>query len=312
MSAKLVTLTLNPAVDVSTSVERIEPEIKLRCRAAHRDPGGGGINVARVLQRAGDDVTALYPAGGVTGKLLQDLVEREGIRDVVIPQPGETRESFTVFERWSGNEFRFVLPGPGLDGETWSAVREALAALEGASFIVASGSLPPGAPDGCYAEVAPVARRLGAKLAIDTSGAALAAALDERPYLVKPNLRELRELTGLPLRTEEEMLEAAHGLVREGSASLVALTLGADGAMLVGEEGAWRGRAPEVTPVSSVGAGDSFLAMLVHALASGRSMEEALRYGMAGGTAALLSPGTELCRSEDVARLLPEISVERL
>ena len=312
MSAKLVTLTLNPAVDVSTSVERIEPEIKLRCSAAHRDPGGGGINVARVLQRAGADVTALYPAGGVTGKLLQDLVEREGIRDLVIPQPGETRESFTVFERWSGNEFRFVLPGPGLDGETWSAVREALAALEGASFIVASGSLPPGAPDGCYAEVARVARRLGARLAIDTSGAALAAALDERPYLVKPNLRELRELTGLPLRTEEEMLEAAHGLVRTESASLVALTLGADGAMLVGEEGAWRGRAPDVTPVSSVGAGDSFLAMLVHALASGRSMEEALRYGMAGGTAALLSPGTELCRSEDVARLLPEISVARL
>ncbi|HCX67749.1 1-phosphofructokinase family hexose kinase [Parvibaculum sp.] len=312
MSVKLVTLTLNPAVDVSTSVERIEAEVKMRCGEAHRDPGGGGINVARVLLRMGADVTALYPAGGVTGRLLQELVEREGIEDVVIPVTGETRESFTAFERQTGNEFRFVLAGPELDKAAWTATRNALEAMNGVLFVVASGSLPPGAPEEAYAEIAHVTRKLGARLAVDTSGVALAAALRERPYLIKPNLREMRELTGLPIQTDEETLDAARRLVGEKKADVVAVTLGADGAMLVCEEGSWRGRAPEITPVSSVGAGDSFLAMLIHALASGQGMSEALRAGMAGGTAALLSPGTELCRRDDVERLLPQISIEEL
>jgi len=312
MSAKLVTLTLNPAVDISTSVDRIEAEVKMRCGEAHRDPGGGGINVARVLSRTGADVTALYPAGGVTGRILQELVARDGIEDIVIPLAGETRESFTAFERLTGNEFRFVLAGPELDKTAWTATRNALETMNGVLFVVASGSLPPGAPEEAYAEIADITRKLGARLAVDTSGAALAAALRERPYLIKPNLRELRELTGLPIQTDKETLDAARRLVGEKRADAVAVTLGADGAMLVCEEGSWRGRAPEITPVSSVGAGDSFLAMLIHALASGQSMSEALRAGMAGGTAALLSPGTELCRMEDVERLLPQISIEEI
>lgn len=312
MPANIATLTLNPAVDLSASVDRIEPEIKMRCADPQRDPGGGGINVARVMRRDGREVRAIFPAGGTTGKLLQTLVERENIDALVIEHEGETRESFTVFERQSGREFRFVLPGPELEERTWGALLGAMTGLGTMSFIVASGSLPPGAPKDCYAQVARVARDLGARLAVDTSGPALKAVIEEKPFLIKPNLQELRELTGSPLAGEEDWRNAARELVEQGRVGMVALTLGEHGALLATREGVWRAQAPKVKLVSTVGAGDSFLAMLVCGLSAGMAVEDALRQGVAAGTAALLSPGTDLCRPADIERLLPEISVKRI
>lgn len=311
--ARLVTLTMNPAIDVSTSVERVEPVQKLRCALPHRDPGGGGINVARVLKRFGADVLAVYVAGGSTGELLQKLMHREGIADVVVSEPEETREDFTVFEKASGTQFRFVMPGPELQRETWTGILEALRALTPApGFIVASGSLPPGVPADFFAEVGRVAKGLGARLALDTSGAALGRALEERPWLIKPNQRELRELTGLDLADERGQIDAARRLIAEGRAECVALTLGDKGALLVTEDQGWRAKAPAVEVVSTVGAGDSFLAALVWGISSGEAMEAAFRRAVAAGSAALLSPGTELCRPEDVARLIREVATERI
>lgn len=302
------TMTINPAVDISTTVARMTPVHKLRCTAARRDPGGGGINVARVILRLGGDVCAIYPTGGATGELLRRLVETEGIRSVTSALADETRLSFTVLEEATGAEYRFVLPGPHLAAAEWQRCLDAIGALpDRPDILVLSGSLPPGVPDDFHARAAAVAKRAGAKVVLDSSGAALAAALGEGVHLVKPNLRELRELTGEALEDRKAQLAACRALVTTGKAEVVALTLGDQGALLVTRDTALSAPGLPIASASSVGAGDSFLGAMVWALASGRSLNDAFRYGMAAGSAALITPGTELCRREDVERLYDQV-----
>lgn len=312
-AAVIVTLTINPAIDVSASVEQVLPFHKLRCSAEKRHPGGGGINVARVLQRWSQDVTAIFPAGGTTGKLLKRLIEREGIKHVMIDVAPETREDITIFETRSGNQFRFVFPGAPLIKEELQACCDALALIAPRPvMVVASGSLPPGTPVDFYARVARASKNLGARFVVDTSGPALREALLEGVYLTKPNLRELSELAGRPLRQEVEWLEASRSLVAAGRAQVVALTLGDQGALAVMSEGAWRAHAPNVPVVSTVGAGDSFLGAMIMRLAESADAAEALRYGVAAGSAALLAPGTDLAHPADTQRLLTEVTLERV
>lgn len=306
----ILTLTMNPAVDVFTSIERVVPGHKLRCAQAQTHPGGGGINVARVLHRLGSDVLALYTAGGARGSLLRALLEDERIPAHAIEIAGETRESFTAHETSSGQDFRFVLPGPTLSEPEWRTCLSELAHHGTPRYVIASGSLPPGVPDDFYAQMAAQARAQGRLFAIDSSGSALAAALRAGVHLVKPSLRELRDLTGLPLTTESEWCEAARGLIRQGQAHIVALSLGEDGALLVTDQQAWRARALKVEVASTIGAGDSFLAGLIWALDQQHDMAQALRYAMAAGAAALLTPGTSLCQPADIQRLLLDVQVQ--
>ncbi|TNE63100.1 MAG: 1-phosphofructokinase family hexose kinase [Alphaproteobacteria bacterium] len=309
---KILTLTMNPAVDVATDVEHVQPTRKLRCGPARRDAGGGGINVARVLKRLGAPVTALFPAGGSIGALLEKLVEAEDVPCRAVPIDGETRENFTATEK-SGDQFRFVLAGPALAAAEWHACLFATEdELAEGDILVASGSLPPGAPTDFYARAALVAHTAGARFILDTAGDALKAALGAGVSLVKPNLRELQDLTGETLVDEASQLAACRALVADGKTEAVALSLGADGALLVTADGAWRARGPDEKVASAVGAGDSFVAGLAWALADGKSMDEALRAGMAAGTAAVLTPGTELCHARDVDRLLAAIRIEAI
>lgn len=311
--ADIVTLTINPSIDTSTTVDRVTPIHKLRCSVPHRDPGGGGINVARVAIRFGGEVQALFATGGVTGELLHRLIEREGIPSLAIRVSEETRESFTVFESTTGHEYRFVLPGPQLGEEEWRQVLRALARIKGQPrFVVASGSLSPGVPLDFYAQAARIAKAFYAKVVLDTSGPPLAAALEEGVYLVKPNLRELSEFVGRLLADEDAFVNACRTIVQAGRTEIVALTLGDRGALLVTRNHAWRAPALSIKPVSAVGAGDSFLGAMVWGLVAGHSIENAFRYGVAAGSAALLSPGTELCQREDVERLYPEVVLQML
>jgi 6-phosphofructokinase 2 len=308
----IVTFTMNPAIDVSSETARVVPTHKLRCTSVRRDPGGGGINAARVIARLGGEVRAVYPVGGPIGDLLRRLLDAEGIASETIPIAHDTRESFTVEEEETGKEYRFVLPGPELGDEECRRCLDAVAAMRPVpSFLVASGSLPGGVPPAFLARIARTAKSLGARVALDTSGPALAAALDEGVFLVKPNLRELQQLTG-PLEGRAQQLAAARGLVEKGGAAMVALTLGHLGALLVTQSEALQAPALPIAPVSTVGAGDSFLGALVWSLDAGHTLEDAFRYAIAAGSAALLSTGTGLCRTADVHRLFREVRVERL
>ena len=309
----IVTVTPNPAIDICTAVEEIAPIRKLRCTAAQHDAGGGGINVARVVRRLGSEVAAVYPAGGASGQRLRGLVEREGVRSLAIVIAEETREDFTVLERKSGNQYRFVLPGAPLAEPEWRACLHALQTWDDLPpFVVGSGSLPPGVPDDFYAQVARIAKARGSKVIVDTSGKPLAAALQEGVYLVKPNLRELQEFVGLPLADKDARLSACRRLIDTGRAEVVALTLAEKGALLVTQDAAHFSRTPDIRPVSTVGAGDSFVGGMVWSLAAGGSVVDAFRYGVAAGSAAVLSPGTELCHAPDVARLYESIELVRI
>lgn len=310
--ARIVTITVNPAVDLATSVERVAPIHKLRCHGLRRDPGGGGINVARVVRRMGSPVTAIYTAGGSIGGLLQSLVAQEQVDSVVVPVSAETREDFTVHEQASGQQFRFVLAGPRLEGAEWRACLDAIRILDPfPDYVVASGSLPPGVPTDFYGQVATLVRERAARLVLDTSDGPLREALAQGVFLVKPNLSELCELVTQRLETEAELVDACRKIVDEGQAEVVALSLGHRGALLVSRERAWRAPALPIEPVSVVGAGDSFVGAMTWSLSRGDSLEVAFGYAMAASAAALLSPGTELCHPEDVHRLYSSVKVAR-
>ena len=309
----IATITINPAIDIFVNVSRVEPTRKLRCSAPKRDPGGGGINVARVAHRLGASVAAIYPTGGAIGKLLQRLVEREGIASVVTPSHVETRENFTAFENDTGDQYRFVLPGSALYRAEWESCLDKLATLpEKPKIVVASGSIPPGVPDDFFAMVARHAKGFGAKMVLDTSGAALKAALAEGVTLIKPNQVELGDFVGHRLDNDADRIAAARKLIADKRVEAVALTLGEDGALLVTADGTWRSEPMHIEVVSSVGAGDSFLGGMVAAIAAGAPLDQAFRMGVAAGSAAVMSPGTELCHEADVKRLLEEVKISEI
>ncbi|GAB3357715.1 MULTISPECIES: 1-phosphofructokinase family hexose kinase [Giesbergeria] len=306
-----LTLTLNPALDMATRTPQVRPTHKLRCTTAEHYPGGGGINVARVLHRLGSPVQAWYLAGGPTGERLQTLLQAEGVQTQAQPIAGQTRENFSVIEDSTGQEFRFVLPGPKVQTAEWQACLHGLAAVQPRpQWLVASGSLPPGVPDDFYAQLARQARHQNQQLVLDTSGPALSSALQAGVGLLKVSLRELRELTGQALAQPAQWAIAAHSLVAQGQAQMVALSLGEQGALLATPAGVWQAAALTVpTDEGTTGAGDCFLAALVWALAQDHPPAQALAWGVAGGTAALLSGGTRLAQPHDIHRLQPQVRV---
>ncbi|WP_457089844.1 1-phosphofructokinase family hexose kinase [Microvirga sp. P5_D2] len=300
---QVITLTMNPALDIATSADAVIPTDKIRCGAPRYDPGGGGINVARVIRTLGGDAFAVFPAGGAVGMALDALLDREHILYCRVPIMGVTRESFTVDERRSGQQYRFVLPGPTLAEEEWQACLARLARLaESARFIVASGSLPPGAPADFFQQVADLAKHLGTRFVLDTSGDALRQTRSG-VYLLKPSLRELQEWVGRDLPEEADQIAAARSLIAQGVSEVMVVSLGAKGALLVSaEEAEWL--APIAVPIrSAVGAGDSMVGAIVFGLTRGLDLHHAVRLGMAAGAATLMTPGTELCQREDVERL---------
>lgn len=307
----ILTITPNPAVDLSTSVERIIPTHKLRGTSQRRDPGGGGVNVARVIKRLGGEARAIYPVGGAMGELLRKLLDSEGVVSQTFAIAGETREDFFVSEIGTGQQYRFILPGPRLVEAEWQECLKLVSSIQPfPRFVVASGSLPAGVPDDFYARIARIAKQRGARMILDTAGKALAIAVAEGVHLIKPNLREMRELSGSEPSDAGEWEEAARAIVGNKRVGVVALTMGHLGAALITPDRVLRAKPLAVTPLSAVGAGDSFLAALIWRLASGADLADCFRQAVAAGAAALLNPGTELCRPHDVERLAAEVIIE--
>jgi 6-phosphofructokinase 2 len=277
-----------------------------------RHPGGGGVNVARVIERLGGDVRAVYPAGGAIGLLVRQLLDAEGVDSLVIPVAPETREDFTVFEDSTRKQYRFVMPGEALTEAEWQPLVDAVTtATPAPSFVVASGSLPPGVPEDFYARVVRAGRARGAKVIVDTSHEALDAALAAGGiYLIKPSMSEFRTLTGVAEDADQATLVAAgRRLIARGAVELVALSMGPSGALLIARDHAWHAEGVSIDAASVVGAGDSLVAAMVWRLAEGASLADALRHGVAAGSAALLNPGTALCHRQDLENFAPQIRV---
>lgn len=299
----VVTLTVNPAIDAACIADKVVAMRKVRTRNERYDPGGGGLNVARVIHELGGAAVAFYMAGGITGQALEGLIEHHGIAAVRVPIQGLTRVSHTVYEAESGQEYRFTPEGPLVSEGEWQNCLEVLSVV-GADYLVASGSLARGLPADFYARLARQAKALGSRVVVDSSGPGLEGALAEGVFMIKPSRRELETLLGREAGSPAGEEALARELVDTGKVEIVALTLGAEGAVLATRDATLRLASPPVEAVSAVGAGDSFVGGMVCALAQGRPVAEAFAQGVASGAAAAMTPGTELCRRADVARLL--------
>jgi 6-phosphofructokinase 2 len=304
-AGRIVTLTLNPTIDISSEAEKVRHTHKTRTFGEEIEPGGGGINVARVLRQLGADVCALFLSGGITGKVLDDLLKRAGIDHRMAPIHGDTRISLTIAERSTGKEYRFVPEGPEVSRAEAQALLDMATQIE-CDYLVASGSLPRGVDADFYAELAGRTSGRGVRFVLDTSGPPLRAAIAAGGiFLLKPSRGEFEAFAGHAL-FPAQLAEEAEELVESGKVEQVAITLGKEGAILANRDGSQIRPAIAVEACSAVGAGDSFLAGMVYGFTLGKNADDAFRMGLAAGAAAVLSCGSELCKPEDLKRLIGE------
>ncbi|TSJ51941.1 6-phosphofructokinase II [Atlantibacter subterranea] len=298
------TLTLAPSLDSATVTPQIYPEGKLRCTAPVFEPGGGGINVARAISHLGGSATALFPAGGATGEHLTALLEEENVSVDTISSHDWTRQNLHVHVEASGEQYRFVMPGAHLSQDEFRQLEEKVLAIESGALLVVSGSLPPGVDLADFTQLIACAQQNGLRCIIDSSGEALAAALDIGGIeLVKPNQKELAALVGRDLTQPDDVRQAAQELVRSGKAKRVVVSLGPQGALGVDETDCVQVVPPPVKSQSTVGAGDSMVGAMTLKLAQQASLLEMVRYGVAAGSAATLNQGTRLCSHENTEKI---------
>ncbi len=319
---KIVTLTMNPSLDISTDVDRVAVNRKLRCGPPSHEPGGGGINVSAAMLELGCSSIAVFPCGGPHGQLMHQLLMERDIQHIPIAIREWTRCSFAVSDLSSGEQYRFSLTGPELNTAEAAACLDALRSMDPApDIIAASGSLPPGVTPSFMHDLADLAHRINARLVVDTSGESLKQAAQVGVYLLKPNMHEFRELLAddeqrwnkghmLDLDTEAGQEGGLRRLVEQGACEIAVLSLGAAGVLVATAEGHERLRAPTVPIVSRIGAGDSTVAGILTGLARGYTRRDALMLGVASGSAAVMTPGTQLCRRADVERLFRHMSTQ--
>lgn len=307
----IVTITLNPALDKSTSVDRLVPEKKMRCDTLQLDPGGGGINVSKAIHKLGGENIAVYPSGGSNGVQITSLLSGLGIKTLPVRVDTLTRESFSVMDRSTSQQYRFVVPGPALDSLALDQVFQAVKNIDPKPLvIVVSGSMPEGMGDDVFQRFSSLAKDLGAKLIVDTSGPALKKAMEAGVFLLKPNLAELSALSGKESLQLHEVEEAAREIIARGYCQVMVVSLGAGGAMLVTREEMVRVAAPTVKKLSTVGAGDSMVGGMAWMLMRGAPYADMVRFGVACGTAATMNAGTQLFNAEDARALYDWIKTQ--
>ncbi|TAE82988.1 MAG: 1-phosphofructokinase family hexose kinase [Bacteroidetes bacterium] len=303
----IVTITFSPSMDKSVSVKQLLPETKMKCFDEATYPGGGGINVARVLTRFGCDVTALFPANLFNVPFFKKTLGAENVLFVVIPTVNETRESIAVFDEQSQKQYRLVMPGNTLSPTEWSNCLRAIKKLKEVNFIVVSGSLPKHAPPAIFSQLSKIAMAKKAKLVIDTSGKSLKKAIEVPLFLIKPNLEEFGILIGNKGLKRAALKKQAQLFLNKYPCEFLVVSLGSKGAMLFNKEHTFSITPPTVKVKSTVGAGDSMLAGMLYALQKGLDMKECLKTGIAFGTATTLKAGTSLCTKADVAKLMQKM-----
>ena len=303
----ILTITLNPCIDKSTKLDRLQPESKLRCTDVLNEPGGGGINVSKALKKLDTASVALFPAGGHNGNMLCSLLKEEEIPFHAVDTKVETRENWIVLEESANNQYRFTFPGRAVMEETIQSLLDQIRSFNPV-FVVASGSLPPGLPDYFYGLIVKNAASVGAKCIVDTSGAALQALKGKHVFMIKPNISELSKMLNIEQLEKKEIADAAQQAVFDGFSEMIIVSMGADGAWLVTKDEKHFAAAPSVKKRSTVGAGDSMVAGMVFMLQQQRSLKEVISFGVACGTAATMNEGTKLFNKEDAEHLYKIIS----
>lgn len=302
-SNKITTVTINPSLDKSTHFTGLIAEQKIRCEKPRYDSGGGGINVSKAISKLGGKSSCIFTSGGSSGEMLEDLIATEKLDGIVIKTKNWTRENFIAFENTSKAQYRFGFPGNEFLEKEKNKILQTIKELQ-TDYLVISGSLNEGLATNFYQKIAEIAKESNIKVVVDTSGEALQKVLETGVYLIKPNLGELAKLIGVDHLELEEVENAAKKLIEKGSAEIVVVSLGADGAILISKEETHLVKAPKVEKKSTVGAGDSMVGGMVWALSQNKSLKEVIQWGVCCGTAATMNEGTKLFKKEDVMRLL--------
>lgn len=305
-SYQIITLTLNPSLDKSTHFTGLVAEQKIRCEKPRYDAGGGGINVSKAIAKLGGNSLCIHTSGGSAGKMLEELIQKEGIENKVISTQNWTRENFIAFENTTKAQYRFGFPGNELLEIEKEMVIQNIKEIK-TSYLVLSGSLNEGLPTDFYQQIAETAKASGIKVIVDTSGEPLRNVLEKGVYMVKPNIGELAKLIGVERLALPEVEKAAKALIEKGSAEVVVVSLGAEGALLISKDVTEFVNAPKVEKKSTVGAGDSMVGGMVWALSQNKTLKEVIQWGVCCGTAATMNEGTQLFKKEDVEKLFESL-----
>lgn len=304
---KTLTITLNPSIDKSISVPTLVADQKLHCGSSVSEPGGGGLNVSRAIQKLGGISECWFLAGGYYGDFLIQLVRQHGLHYKCFPIANETRECIIAYDETSRKQYLFDLKGPFVAEPEWLMLLATIGCEKHKQFLVLSGSIPPGVPLDFYGQAARLAKTNGMKVIADTSGIPLELVLKEGIYLFKPNLKEFCILTGAgPDRFDDIQLKA-QALINSGACQIVVISLGANGAFLIMDNYFAHIPAPKVDKQSTVGAGDSMVAGIIYQLSTGSDILKAVQYGVGCGAAATIHPGTSLCKKADAELFFDDI-----
>jgi 6-phosphofructokinase 2 len=303
---QIVTLTINPSLDKSTHFTGLVAEQKIRCESPRYDAGGGGINVSKAILKLGGNSFCLYTSGGSSGEMLEELIKKEGIESIAIKTKKWTRENFIAFETQTKAQYRFGFPGNELSEMEQNKIVDFISTIK-TDYLVISGSLNEGLPTDFYQKIAETAKTAAIKVIVDTSGESLRKVLETGVYLIKPNIGELAKLIGVERLELPEVEKAAVNLIDKGTAEIVVVSLGAEGAILVSKDETHFIKAPKVEKKSTVGAGDSMVGGMVWALSQNKTLKEVIQMGVCCGSAATMNEGTQLFKREDVEVLLKEM-----
>ena len=309
----IYTVTINPSIDQHITIKELVKDDTLKAEKIHRDPGGKGINVSRVVKELGGKTKAFGFIGGCAGYMLRDLLDRDSIDYKFCEILGETRINFIMTDLSDNSQTRVSAPGPEINKQ---CITELIKMLEQVSprprFWVFGGSLPPGAPEDTYKILIQYFQNKGERCVLDTDGEALKLGLEANPFLIKPNEFELERLCGQKFESENEILLAGREICEKG-VEIVAISLGSKGAIFVTKTKAFKLIRPNDIEVrSKVGAGDSLIGGLLVALERNDDLESVLRWAIAAGTAAVMTEGTQLCLRKDVEELFGEITVRSI
>ncbi|MBM2577116.1 hexose kinase [Jannaschia sp. Os4] len=307
----ILTVTVNPALDLSTEAPAVVPDRKLRCSEPLVHPGGGGVNVSRAIHNLGGRSRALLAFGGPTGQALVDLIRAEGLTPEPLGVAHPTRQSVSVRDAATGLQYRFMLPGPPWSDLDADAARAALlAAVKPGALVIPSGSLPPGLGVEFFLDLVPLIAAKGGRMILDTSGDALIQAARAKAglHVLRMDTVEAEELCGRHLTSVEEIAEVTSDIRNAGAAEIVMVAAGADGNVI--DTGDWRGlcRPPVVVAHSKIGAGDSFVGAFAMALARGDDPVTACAWGTAAAASAVREVGTRLCQKADTERFFGQVT----
>lgn len=308
----VVTVTLNPALDKTIVLDYLEKGGLNRVKLIRTDPGGKGINVAKVLNNLGVKVEAVGLIAGIQGQSLLEYLHYLDINSNFHKIPGETRVNLKIYEEITNSITEVNEPGFAVSEDDMACFGKTLSnVLDRASFLVLSGSLPKGVPDDIYCKLASLAREKGVRTILDADGKALMNGIGGVPFAIKPNIYELEQLTGKKMASDGDIVQAARQLIKQGI-EIVIVSMGGEGSLIVSSNEAFRVRVPSITPKSTVGAGDSMVAAFVYTVLNNQSLEETARFITAAGTATASKPGTEVCTLDEVLQLVNDIKVERI